>query len=240
MGTKPVSFKLDTRAAVTAISEAEFESLPSEKLQKPSKILSGPTSQKLEVLGQYTATLSHKDFSSKQEVFVVRGLKNNLLGLPAITALNLLCRIQATYAEDIRSLFPSVFKGLGNLGEEYSIQLKPDAQPYTLHTSRNIPLPLRDRVKDELNRMESAGVISKMDEPTQWCAGIVVVPKKSGAIKICVDLKRLNESVLREVHPLPKVDEMLALLAGATTFSKLDANSGFWQIPLARQSRVLT
>jgi len=59
-------------------------------------------------------------------------------------------------------------------------------------------------------------------------------PKKSGAIRICVDLKKLNESVLREVHPMPKVDETLALLAGATIFSKLDANSGFRQIPLAK------
>ena len=68
---------------------------------------------------------------------------------------------------------------------------------------------------------------------------MVVVPKESGAIRICVDFKKLNESVLREVHLIPKVDETLALLAGATIFSKLDANSGFWQIPLAKDSRLL-
>jgi len=88
--------------------------------------------------------------------------------------------------------------------------------------------------------MEALGVISKVDEPTPWCAGMVVVPKKEGAIHICVDLKPLNENVLREVHPLPKVDETLAQLAGAKVFSKLDANSGFWQIPLAKKSRLLT
>ena len=88
--------------------------------------------------------------------------------------------------------------------------------------------------------MERGGVISKVDDPTPWCAGMVVVPKKSGAIRICVDLKKLNESVLREVHPLLRVDETSALLAGATVFSKLDANSGFWQIPLAKESRLLT
>ena len=69
---------------------------------------------------------------------------------------------------------------------------------------------------------------------------MVVVPKKNGAIRICVDLKPLNENVLREVHPLPKVDDTLAQLAGAQVFSKLDANSGFWQIPLAKNSRHLT
>ena len=98
-------------------------------------------------------------------------------------------------------------------------------------------------------------MISKVDAPTPWCAGMVVAPKKSahffgattmpahqpaGAVRICVDLKPLNQSVLREVHPLPKVDDTLAQLAGAKWFSKLDANSGFWQIPLSPESRLLT
>ena len=88
--------------------------------------------------------------------------------------------------------------------------------------------------------MEKLGVISKVDKPTHWCAGMVVVPKKSGEVHICVDLKPLNERVLREAHPLPGVDETLAQLTGATVMSKLDANSGFWQIPLSKDSRELT
>ena len=44
--------------------------------------------------------------------------------------------------------------------------------------------------------MEAEGVLSKVNEPTPWCAGIVAVPKKSGAVRICVDLKRLNQSVM--------------------------------------------
>ena len=66
--------------------------------------------------------------------------------------------------------------------------------------------------------METQGVISKVNQPTPWCAGMVAVPKKSGAIRICVDLKRLNQNVLREVHPLPKIDNTLAQLSGATIF----------------------
>ena len=56
---------------------------------------------------------------------------------------------------------------------------------------------------------------------------MVAIRKKNGKLRICVDLKHLNEAVLREVHPLPKVDETLAQLSGATIFSTLDANSGF-------------
>ena len=99
---------------------------------------------------------------------------------------------------------------------------------------------MRSKVQCELQRMQGLGVISPVEEPTPWCAAMVVVPKDSGAVRICVDLKPLNENVLREVHPMPKVDTTLAQLSGATVFSKLDANSGFWQIPLAKESRLLT
>ena len=68
----------------------------------------------------------------------------------------------------------------------------------------------------------------------------LVVPKKEGKILICVNLKPLNQHVLCEVHQLPRFDDTLAHLAGARVFSKLDANSGFWQIPLARKSHRLT
>ena len=88
--------------------------------------------------------------------------------------------------------------------------------------------------------MVKMGVISKVNQPTEWCAGMVVVLKSNGRVWICVDLTRLNMSVKRERYPLPAVDQILAQLAGAKLFSKLDANSGFWQIPLAPESSLLS
>ena len=76
-------------------------------------------------------------------------------------------------------------------------------------------------------------MISKVDTPTPWCAGMVVVAKQDGTVRICVDLKPLNVHVLCEAHPLPKVDDVLAQLAATKIFSKLDANSGPWKISLA-------
>ena len=66
-----------------------------------------------------------------------------------------------------------------------------------------------------------AGVISQITEPTEWCAGMVVVRKKNNKIRICVDLTKLNKSVV------PSTASSLAQLAEATVFTKLDANSGF-------------
>ena len=88
--------------------------------------------------------------------------------------------------------------------------------------------------------MELLKVISKVNEATSWCAGLVVVPKKTGQVRICVDLKPLNKSVMRELHALPMVDETLGQLIGAAVFSKLDANSGFWQSTFHTESRSLT
>ena len=99
---------------------------------------------------------------------------------------------------------------------------------------------MRAKVKEELDCMERAGVISKVTEPTPWCTRMVVVPKQGGAVRVCVDLKGLNENVLCETHPIPGVDDTLAQLTEATVFSKVDANSGFWQIPLSEDSRLLT
>ena len=79
-----------------------------------------------------------------------------------------------------------------------------------------------------------------MTAPTEWCAGIVPVLKPNGKVRICVDLTELNKAVQRKVYPMPSVDESLAKLRNSKIFSKLDANSRFWQIPLDEESRLLT
>ena len=84
--------------------------------------------------------------------------------------------------------------------------------------------------------MESQGIISKVDQPTLWCAGIT---KKSGAIQICVDLKWHYQCHERSA-PLPKVENVLANLSGARFFRKLDGSSWFWQTALSQKSHLLS
>ena len=83
-------------------------------------------------------------------------------------------------------------------------------------------------------------MISLIQEPTDWCASMAPVWKKNGQARICVDLTHLNQSVKRELHHLPAVEQVLAQLTGANVFSKLDGNLGFWQIPLDSKSAKLT
>ena len=88
---------------------------------------------------------------------VIRGLKTNLLGLPGITSLYLLEKLRKVTDEDIQKQYAKVFNGLGNFENEYDIQLKGNATPFTLHAPRNIPIPLRDKVQEELRKMETIG-----------------------------------------------------------------------------------
>ena len=158
LGDKEIQFKLDTGAEVTAISEKVFQTLPNILLQRPVKWLYGPNRKALQVIGQFECTLSVNHRSTSQTVFVVRELRNNLIGLPAIEALQPVTRIEeiktVNYEQKIRRSFPRLFRGLGNLGEPYRIQLRSDAKPKAIYTPRQVPFPLRARVKQELDWMD--------------------------------------------------------------------------------------
>ena len=95
-------------------------------------------------------------------------------------------------------------------------------------------------MKNEIDSVLRQGVISPVTVPTEWCSGIVPVPKPNGHVRICVDLIPLNKAVQRETLPMGSVDESLAMLGVSRVFTKLNANSGFWQIPLDEDSKLLT
>lgn len=146
----------------------------------------------------------------------------------------------ASKKSDYEVLCPQVFNNLGTMPGEYTIRLHPDAVPFAVSAPRRIPIPLQEPVNRELDKMEQMGVIRRVQESTEWCAGIVPVQKPSGDVRICVDLPQLNKFVLRERYTLPTVDKALGSLAGAEWFSKLDANSGFYQVRLSKASELLT
>lgn len=159
-----------------------------------------------------------------------------LLGLPAIVALGLLVRVDSVVMETFKSRYPSLCSGLGEVQQPYAIKLKPEGVPFSLKTPSRIPLPLVGQVMEELQRMESQGVISRVEGPADWYAGTVVVPKKySKGVCVCVDLAGLNKYVCREKYILSSVEQSLGTLAVAKVFSKLGANMGFWQIPLTEE-----
>ena len=140
---------MDTGAEVTVLSDTTWKILNlSEPLQNPGTSLCGPDYTALKVLGKVLLTLTHNGSQCTQPVFIVKNMKNNLLGLPAIRALNLLSHVDSVN-NNIISQYPSLFTGLGTFAHEYKIQLKPNSHPFALSTPRNIPLALRPKVQAE-------------------------------------------------------------------------------------------
>ena len=170
-----------------------------------------------------------------EKIFVVKKLQRSLLGQSSNRA-----RINVVQEDKFVVLYPDLFKGLGTMTGEYHISLCEGAKSFALSTPRRIALPLMPKVKQELKRMKKMGVIARVEQPTDWCAGIVIVPKPNESLRICLDLTKLNENARRERHILPSVDHVLAQLTGATVFTKLDANTGFWQIKLSEESALYT
>ena len=141
---------------------------------------------------------------------------------------------------DFEAEFPALFRRLGKLRTERHITLHPEAKPFCLYNPRKIPHPLIAKVKSQIETMLQQGVILPVTVPTERCAGIVSVLRPNGSVHICVDLTHLNKAVQHEIHPMPSVDENLAKLGDKKIFSKLNANSGFWQIPLDDKLKLLT
>lgn len=235
----PVRLQIDTGAEVTVVSEKVWKAVGRPQLSPSDRTLHGPDSHRIPTLGMFRGTFAYHSRHAVGEVYVAKKLTKSLLGRPTIEDLDLV-KVVATVNTPFKEQYPTLFHGLGKLEGDYHIKLRDDAQPYALSTPRRVAIPLLDSVQKELDRMEQSGVITKVNEPTEWCSGMVVVPKANDKVRICVDLTKLNESVKRERHPLPAVDQTLAQLAGARVFTKLDANSGFWQIPLHPASSLLT
>ena len=136
---------------------------------------------------------------------------------------------------------PDVFQDIGLLKTDpVKIKLKPESVPYHVSVARRIALPLVPLVEKELKRMEMNGVISKVTKPTEWCAPIVATMKKTGDVRLCVDLRKLNQCVERETFIIPAIEDIISKLSGSVKYSTLDASGAYWQLPLSEESKNLT
>jgi hypothetical protein len=240
-------FKLDTGAAVSILSDATpWLNIADVDTQDNKQVLKGPGGTLLKVIGTMQCCLQVNNKSCQEKLYIMPNQSCSLLSRNACTKLGLITRNRPMIQEvtsrptDFYKEFPSLFKGLGKVEYAYKVRVNPEVQPTCLFTPRRIPHPLLKKVQEELDSMVKQGVISPVEVPTDWCSGLVPVIKPTGKIRICVDLTALNKAVKREIYPMKTVQENLAKLANGKIFSKLDANSGFWQIPLHEDSKLLT
>ena len=101
--------------------------------------------------------------------------------------------------------------------------------------SRRFPLHLRQEGDKLVQDMIDQDLIEPSESP--WASPVVLVKKKDGSLRFCVDYRRLNSITVKDVYPIPRIDENLDALNGSRYFSTLDLASGYWQVPLSEDAR---
>ena len=137
----------------------------------------------------------------RNEVYVMKGLnlERPSMSRYASQSLKLINKVDAISNEEYKNntvnQYPDLFANLGEIEGEYKINLVENSTPFALTTPRKVLLPLLSKTKQEIGRMLEMGAIKRVDEPTDWCAPTVVVPKPSGEVRICFDLTKLNANI---------------------------------------------
>ena len=234
-----VKFKVDTGSQVNILPLRLYRKLKTQPpLTKSSTKLSGYSGGNLKVVGCSRITCQQRPLL----FYVVDTTQDPILGLAASQNLGIV-KIVLNIAHDTKhpvAQFPKLFKGLGCLKTPYHIQTDSSITP-VVNPPRNQPVAIRDRLKNTLDDMEKMGVVRRVDGPTDWVNSLVVVEKpKTKKLRVCLDPRHLNNAIRREHFQLPTLEDITTRLSGASIFSKLDANHGYWQIPLSEESQLLT
>ena len=112
-----------------------------------------------------------------------------------------------------------------------------DPQPFK-ERYRRIPPHLYEEVKAHLQEMVEVGAIRRSFSP--WASAVVLVRKKDGGLRFCIDLCKLNNRTVKDGYSLPCIEDTLDCLHGAVWFSTLDLKSGYWQVELEEDAKPLT
>ena len=135
--------------------------------------------------------------------------------------------------EDVLAKYDVLFeKGYGLIKQyKASIQVREGAQPIFLK-ARPVPYALKEKVEQELQRLEDEGIIYKVSQ-SDWAAPVVLVPKKDGSLRVCGDYKMtVNKWANVDQYPLPNTEDLFATLAGGQVFSKIDLSHAYQQVEL--------
>lgn len=120
--------------------------------------------------------------------------------------------------EQLVEKFPTVFsKGVGLLEGKYHIRLDDSIEP-AQHSPRCVHVPLWELLRRTLSDLIQQGIVAPVQEPTQWISSMVLVPRKNGTLRICLDPKDLNRAIMREHYPLPTIEEVATPLHGVKVF----------------------
>ncbi len=92
-----------------------------------------------------------------------------------------------------------------------------------------------EEVKQHIQEMLACGAIRPSSSP--YASGAVLVRKSDGSLRFCLDFRKINSKTIKDAYFLPRIEETIDNLQGATWFSSLDLQAGYWQVPMAGEDK---
>ncbi|UYV74293.1 hypothetical protein LAZ67_11002900, partial [Cordylochernes scorpioides] len=112
-----------------------------------------------------------------------------------------------------------------------------DAKPIK-HKPYRVSAKERDIIKEQIDEMLTEGIIRPSSSP--WSFPVILVKKRDGKYRFCVDYRKLNNVTVKDVYPIPRIDEVMDTLQGSTHFSAIDLRSGYWQVEVEERDKEKT
>ena len=150
-------------------------------------------------------------------------------------------RASANITKQIQKEFEEVFMGIGCFEGMFSLHVKPDNKPYQV-PSRHVAYALQKLFKEGLEKLQRQDIITPlgMDETLEWCNSFILVPKAKSKVRVCLDLAKLIQVLIRPVHRAPTLNDIFLKLNNVKYLSLIDVSSGYHNIKLDNRLSYLT
>ena len=247
-----INCQVDTGAQVSVIGLEQLVKLGIREVRSTRVTLSAyGGSHKLNTIGKVLLNVSVQGSNTNADVtfYVIEGKDESvtLLGMPAIKQLEIIPQVRSVSTivpqnqstDNIQHEYSDVFQGLGKYRKSVELKLKDTAVPKVM-PSRTVPQGVRDKLKLELDRLESDKIICRDTGPSEWLSPTVIVRKPNGNIRLCLDPQYLNSQLVRSQCSINTTTEIFARLQGSNVFTCLDGKQGFHQLLLTEESSKLT
>ena len=243
-----IAFTLDTGAEVNVLPKTFFDKMRL-TLSCANVTLTGFGHNMVQPCGKVELKCFDKtEMCHNLTFYVCDAINHAILGESACFDLNLLKRVNSCSDTKFNSplLFSNIcddyadlFTGYGLYEKEYHIAIKPNVQG-VVQPPHKVPYALQPKFKKYLQTLTDNCIIADVDEPTDWVHNIVVVEKKNGQLRICLDPKPLNAVILREHYSIPTPGDVQSQLSGNTLFTVIDMEDAYWHVKLTPKSSLLT
>ena len=246
---KNITFQMDNGASINCMLYKDYCKIKQDsnpEMETSNKRLTSYSGDRVKNLGQATLQVRLNDRIVKTPFQIVEEGQCSLLsgpvceqlGLMTISHEHLINIVNGELTEDeVVTKYKDVFEGLGDIGE-YHIQIDPKVTPVQ-DAPISCPVVYKKDSKNKLKQMEKDDMIQNVTEPTDWISSMVVI-KKPNKLRVCLDPKNLNKAIKVPKFHMPTIEDVTCGLGKVKVFTVCDANDGFLQVRLDKESQLLT